>query len=57
MKRIAIITAVITAFAVAPSVATAGGGGKSQRPQISPKSTPKVVPGTQVWQAGNHRMY
>ncbi len=57
MKRIAIIGAIVTAFAVAPSIASAGGNAAPQKPQLGTKATPKSVPGGQLWQAGNRLMY
>ena len=57
MKRIAIIGAIITAFAVAPSVGVAGNAAAHQKPQVVPKATQKALPGGQVWRAGNHLMY
>ena len=56
MKRLATIAAIVTAFAVAPSIAAAGNDISKQRPQVVPKATPKAVPGGQVWRAGSRLM-
>ncbi len=68
MKRIVTIGALITVFAVAPSVAAAGNSaaqGKTQLTGFAAKQQrvrlqPRIVfeqGGQQVWRAGNHIMY